>query len=147
MSRFTRLLATFAVGAVMSACSDGHGPFEPISSGLEIPVTLGTLIDLPPGPAPGLEFDTAPGQVTVTWNLTSAPCLVASANALQSGAVVEIRIHRSGDPRALCVDQPAQYHYVSRVLLAPGAYEVRLVDDALGQPLRPVGRSTVRVTP
>jgi len=65
---------------------------------------------------------------------------------LRSGAVVEIRIHRSGDPLALCVAMAVTYRYVAHVPLAPGAYEVRLVDDLLGQQLRPVGRSMVTVT-
>jgi hypothetical protein len=147
MLRSTRLYATLAVGVVLLACSGDHGPFDPLSGGLEIPVRLETLVDLPPGPPPGLDFAATPGELLVMWDVTSAPCLVATASALQSGSVVEVRIHRSGNSLALCVDQPASYSYVAHVPLAPGAYEVRLVDDLLGQPLRPVGRSTVEVTP
>ena len=148
MPRFNRLFAAAVAGVLMSACSsDGHGLFDPLGGGLEVPVTLETSTSTASNGASRVVFTTAPGVVTATWDVTSSPCLDATATAIQSGAVVEIRIHRSANPLALCVAMAVTYRYVAHVPLAPGAYEVRLVDDMLGQQLRPVGRSTIVVTP
>jgi hypothetical protein len=38
------------------------------------------------------------------------------------------------------------YRYTAQVPLVPGPYEIRLVDDLMGQRLRPVGRSMLTVT-
>lgn len=147
MLRSSRLFAAVAVGVLLSACSGSdHGPFEPLPGGATIPVTLETTASPAGASVSQVAFATASGGVTATWDVTSGPCLVATATALQSGAVVEIRIHRSGDPSALCVAMAVTYRYVAHVPLVPGAYEIRLVDDMLGQQLRPVGRSMITVT-
>lgn len=148
MLRSRRLFATIAAGLLLSACSsDGHGLFDPLGGGLAIPVTLETSTSAASGDASRVVFATAPGAATATWDVSSSPCLDATATAIKSGAVVEIRIHRSANPLALCVAMAVSYHYVAHVPLAPGVYELRLVDDMLGQQLRPVGRTTISVKP
>jgi len=144
--RTVRLAASFAVVALFSACHGDDSPFEPLPGGLALPVTLTTTSVVSAQGPEQMTVAAVPGAVDVTWDLVSGPCLLASANALQSGQVIEVRVHRSGDPLALCAAVQVRYHYVARVVIpGPGSYEVRLVDDLLGQPPRPVGRRTVSV--
>jgi len=146
--RTARLFASLAAVAVLSACRGDGNPFEPLPGGLPLPVTLATTVDQASGIAERLDVVATVGGAELTWELVSGPCLQATATALQSGQVIEVRVHRSGNPLANCVAVPATYQYVARVQIpAPGRYEVRLVDDLLGQPLRPVGRATVSVQP
>lgn len=143
ISRLSVLLA-----AVLSSCGGDGNPFQPLHSGTSLPVTLETTIDQPSGTLPRFEITAISGGARLQWDVVSAPCLLSEASALQSGPVIEVRIHRSGNPLALCAATVVAYHYVARVLVpAPGHYEVRLVEDLLGQPLRPVGRGTVAVAP
>lgn len=145
--RTARLIATLAVAVVLGSCSGDGNPFEPLPGGLSLPVSLTTTYDVDAGAVERLDIVPVAGAAELTWSLVSAPCLMADASALRSGNVIEVRIHRSGNPLALCVDRPESYRYVARVQVpAPGAYEIRLYDDLLGQPLRPVGRASVRVT-
>jgi hypothetical protein len=141
----TRLSSLLVALVLVSACSDGRGLFEPLGYGLHVPVTLDAHADVSSGNVARLEITGGPAGAVATWDVTSGPCLDADASALQSGDVVEIRIHRSANALALCVNEPVTYHYVARVTLPPGRYEVRLVDDLLGQALRPIGRGTVEV--
>lgn len=134
--------------SILAACGGDGSPFEPLSGGLAIPVTLTTATDQASGSGEHLEVVAIPGGAQLTWDLVSAPCLDATATALQSGSVVEVRVHRSANPLALCVAIPVHYRHVARVQVpAPGHYDVRLVDEMLGQPPRPVGRATVTVPP
>ena len=147
MSRLPlRRLLPLAVAAVLSSCAGDGNPFEPLPGGLSLPVTLETTVDAPSGALPRFAVVTIAGGAQVEWDVASAPCLVAEASALLAGSVIEVRIHRSGNPLADCVAGTVAYHYVARVMApAPGLYEVRLVDDMPGQPMRPVGRATVTV--
>jgi len=147
MSRLSvRHLASLAVVAILSSCAGDGNPFEPLPGGLAVPVTLETTVEPAGSTVPRFAVVTIAGGAQVEWDVTSGPCLKSEASALQSGLVIEVRIHRSGDPLADCVAGAVTYHYVARVMApAPGQYEVRLVDDMLGQPLRPVGRATVMV--
>jgi hypothetical protein len=139
------LLAFFVLGA---CSSEGYGPFEPLSGGTALPVSLATTITVAAGSAPRLQISGLRGEALVVWDVESAPCLLAAASALRSGNVIEVHIRRSGDPAALCAPGSAAYHYEARVqVAASGAYEVRLVDDLLGQPPRSVGRLLVAVLP
>ena len=144
--RTIRLAASFAAVALLGACHGDGSPFEPLRDGVALPATL-TTTSIPGSQGPEQMAVTAmPGALDVTWDLVSAPCLIASVSALQSGPVVEVRVHRSGEPLALCAAVQVHYRYVARVMIpGPGSYEVRLVDDMLGQPPRPVGRRSVSV--
>lgn len=141
----SRLAAFFVASTLVSACHDGASAFDPLGSGLEVPVALETSTSMASGSVSRLEITGSASGAVATWDVTSGPCLLATASALKSGDVVEVRIHRSGDPLALCVNEPVSYHFVARVTLTPGRYEVRVVDDMLGQSLRPVGRRSVVV--
>lgn len=142
-----RLLGSLAVAALLSSCAGDGNPFEPLPGGLALPVTLETTVEAG-STLPRLSIAATPGGALLEWDVASAPCLMADASALYSGSVIEVRIHRSGNPLADCVAGTVTYHYLARVMApAPGPYEVRLVDDVLGQPLRPVGRANVTVTP
>lgn len=142
-----RLLASLAVVAVLSSCAGDGSPFEPLRGGMALPVTLETTME-PGSTLPRFSVASIPGGAQVEWDVASSPCLMAEASALQAGFVIEVRIHRSGNPLADCVPGTVTYHYMARVMApAPGQYEVRLVDDMLGQPPRPVGRATVAVQP
>lgn len=111
-----------------------------------MPVTLETSVSVASGAAPHLRFVGSNGVVEVMWDVEGPPCLLAEASALQAGPVIEIRIHRSGNPLAQCVAGNVAYHYVARTLaIKPGRYDVRLVDEPLGQQQRSVGRSVVLV--
>ncbi|HEX6598235.1 MAG TPA: hypothetical protein VF034_02865 [Gemmatimonadaceae bacterium] len=139
-------LATLLAAAVLCSCSDGP-PLSPLTEGLALPVTLETTVDPASSSPPRLQISPIPGGAKVEWQVSSAPCLDADASALQSGALIEVRIHRSANPLALCVAGTVTYSYVARVSApAPGHYEVRVIDDMLGQPMRLVGRGTVAVT-
>lgn len=141
-----RLLASFAVVVVLASCAGDGTPFEPLPGGLALPVTLETTVEASSGVMPRFAVVTIAGGAQVEWDVASASCLMAEASALQAGSVIEVRIHRSGNPLADCVAGTVAYHYVARLMApAPGQYEVRLVDDMLGQPPRPVGRATVTV--
>ena len=148
MSRLpVRPLASLAVAVALSSCAGDGTPFSPLPGGLTLPVTLETTVSAPSGVLPRFAVATITGGAQVEWDVASAPCLTADATALYSGAVIEVRIHRSSDPLADCIAGTVAYHYVARVMApAPGQYQVRLVDDMFGQPLRPVGRATVNVT-
>jgi hypothetical protein len=147
MLRRTAGLTSLLAFAAVVSCGGESSPFEPLPGGLALPATLTTTIGQVQG-AERLSVAPAPGGAEVTWDLPSAPCLDASVSALQAGNVVEVRVHRSANPLALCVAMQVSYHHVVRVLIpAPGRYEVRLVDDMLGQPPRPVGRARVAVQP
>ena len=148
MSRSSvRLLASLAVAAALSSCAGDGSPFEPLRGGLALPVALETTAE-PGSTLPRFSVASIPGGAQVEWDVASPPCLMAEASALQAGSVIEVRIHRSGNPLADCVPGTVTYHYMARVMApAPGQYEVRLVDDMLGQPPRPVGRATVAVQP
>ena len=142
-----RLLASLAVVAVLSSCAGDGSPFEPLRGGMALPVTLETTME-PGSTLPRFSVASIPGGAQVEWDVASSPCLMAEASALQAGFVIEVRIHRSGNPLADCVPGTVTYRYMARVMApAPGQYEVRLVDDMLGQPPRPVGRATVAVQP
>jgi len=144
--RTVRLAASFVAVVLLSACHGDGSPFEPLRDGTALPVTL-TTTSVPSSPGPEqMTVAAIPGAMDVTWDVVSAPCLLASASALQSGQVIEVQIHRSGDPLALCAAGQVRYHYVARVVIpGPGSYEVRLVDDMLGQSPRAVGRRTVSI--
>lgn len=146
MPRRLLRLTSLVAFTVLASCGGDGSPFEPLSGGLSLPVTLTTTTDQSSGGGERLDVVAIPGGAQLTWDLVSAPCLDATASALQSGNVVEVRVHRSANPLALCVAIPVHYRHVARVQI-PGAghYEVRLIDDMLGQPPRPVGRATVTV--
>ena len=138
------LLAT----ALLCACAGEGTPFEPLSGGLSVPVTLETTFGGPTDMLPRLEITAVGGAAKIEWDVASPPCLDAEASALLAGQVIEVRIHRSADALALCVAGTVAYHYVARVAVpGPGAFEIRLVDDLLGPPLRPIGRATVSLLP
>ncbi|HEX5972567.1 MAG TPA: hypothetical protein VFY85_11610 [Gemmatimonadaceae bacterium] len=141
-----RLLASLAVVVVLASCAGDGNLFEPLPGGLALPVTLETTVEASSGVLPRFAVVTIAGGAQVEWDVASAACLMAEASALQAGSVIEVRIHRSSNPLADCVAGTVAYHYVARLMApAPGQYEVRLVDDMLGQPPRPVGRATVTV--
>lgn len=142
-----RQVTLVAAGALLAACSGSSGPFEPLPGGMALPVSLATTFDAAPSSDPSrLKITATAGGARVQWDVASAPCLVAEASALRSGSVIEVRIHRSANSLALCVATTVQYHYEAIVAVpAPGHYEIRLVDDLLGQPLRPIGRGAVAV--
>jgi hypothetical protein len=145
MLRFTRLFGSLAAAVLLSSC-EATGAVEPISGGMQLAVTLETSVSAPSGAAPHLQFVGSNGVVEVVWDVEGPPCLLAEASALQAGPVIQIRIHRSGDPLAQCVAGNVAYHYVARTLeINPGRYDVRLVDETLGQKPRSVGRSLVLV--
>lgn len=141
---FASLLAL----TILASCGGDGSPFEPLAGGLSLPVSLTTTTDQASRGGERLDVVAVPGGAQLTWDVVSAPCLDAAASAIQSGNVVEVRVHRSGNPLALCVAMQVNYRYVARVEIAgQGRYEVRLVDDLLGQPMRPVGRASVAVPP
>jgi hypothetical protein len=145
MPRLTRLLGALAAVATLCSC-EATSAVDPLTGGMHLPVTLATSISAPSGAAPHLQFSGGNGAVEVVWDVESPPCLLAEASALQAGPVIEIRIHRSGDPLALCIEGNVAYHYVARTpAIVPGRYDVRLVDESLGQKPRSVGRSVVLV--
>ena len=141
-------VASLLTFAAVASCSGDGSPFEPLPGGIALPVALTTATDQSSGGGERLDVVAVPGGAELTWDLVSSPCLDATATALQSGNVVEVRVHRSANPLALCVAMQVSYRYVARVQMpVPGQYDVRLVDDMLGQPLRPVGRASVAVPP
>jgi len=148
MLRRIRSFASLLTVTLLVSCGGDGSPFEPLPGGLSLPVTLTTTSDVASGGTERLDVVAVPGGAQLTWDLTSSPCLDATASALQAGNVVEVRVHRSANPLALCVAMQVSYRHVLRVQI-PGAgrYEVRLVDDMLGQSPRPVGRATVAVQP
>jgi hypothetical protein len=140
-------VASLLTLAVVASCGGDGSPFAPLPGGIALPVTLTTATDQSSS-GERLDVVAVPGGAELTWDLVSSPCLDATATALQSGNVVEVRVHRSANPLAQCVAMQVSYRYVARVQMpAPGQYDVRLVDDMLGQPLRPVGRGSVAVPP
>ena len=144
--RTARRVTLLAAAALLAGCGSG-GPFEPLSAGTALPVSLTTTVDAAPSTDPlRVRFTAIAGGVKVQWDVASTACLLAEASALRSGPVIEVRIHRSGNPLVGCVASIVEYHYEAIVAVpAPGRYEVRLVDDLLGQPLRPIGRGAVAV--
>jgi len=139
-------LAALLAAATLCSCSDSPS-LSPLPGGLAVPVTLETAVNSASSAPPRLQISPTPGGAKVEWDVSSAPCLDAEASALQSGALIEIRIHRSANALALCVAGTVTYSYTARVLApAPGRYEVRVIDDMFGQPMRLVGRGTVTVT-
>ena len=145
--RTTRRLASLAVAVLLAACNGSGGPFEPMSGGITLPVTLATTFNGMPVTDPSrLRITGVAGGAQVQWDVVSPACLIAEASARHVGSVIEVRIHRSGNPLASCVAAMVAYHYEANVIVpAPGGYEVRVVDDLLGQPLRPIGRAAVAV--
>jgi hypothetical protein len=147
MLRFTRIPGSLAALALLVAC-EATGAVAPLTGGTPLPVKLATSVSAPSGAAPRLQFVGSDGSIEVVWDVESPPCLLAEASALRVGPVVEIRIHRSADPLALCIEGNVAYHYVARTLaVVPGRYDVRLVDETLGQEPRSVGRSLLLVQP
>jgi hypothetical protein len=147
MRRFTRILGLLAAAALLSSC-EATGAVGPLTSGTSLPVTLATSVAAPSGAAPRLQFVGKNGALEVVWDVESSPCLLAEASSLRVGPVIEIRLHRSGNPLALCIEGSVAYHYVARIeAVIPGRYDVRLVDELLGQEPRSVGRSLVQVQP
>jgi hypothetical protein len=145
MFRLTRLVGSLAAVATLCSC-EATSAVDPLTGGTHLPVTLETSFSAPSGAAPHLQFNGGHGVIEVVWDVESAPCLLVEASALQAGPVIEIRLHRSGNPLALCTDDNVAYHYVARTqAIVPGRYDVRLVDEILGQKPRSVGRSVVLV--
>jgi hypothetical protein len=144
--RTGRLLASLVIALVLSSCRGDGNPLEPLQGGLSLPVTLSTAAGGNAGSPEQLDIAPVSGGAEVSWTITSSPCLIADATALQAGRVIEVRIHRSGNPLALCTMDAVSYHYVAQVQIPEsGRYEIRLFDDLLGQPMRPVGQRTISV--
>lgn len=86
-------------------------------------------------------------MIEVIWDVESAPCLIAEASGVLAESVIEIQIHRAGDPLGDCASVRVAYHYVARTqAVAPGRYDVRVIDATLGLSPREVGRRSVVVT-
>ena len=125
--RAARLLTPLAIVLALSSCRGDGNPFEPLQGGLSLSVTLTTTEGGSAGSPEQLDIAPAAGGAELSWTVTSSPCLMADASALQAGNVIEVRIHRSGNPLALCAAVMVSYHYVANVQIpAPGRYEVRL---------------------
>ena len=131
----------------LSACgSDGPTAVEPLPGATAVSVTLSETIPISTEGLPRLQFTGLAGAAELMWEVESPPCLLAEASAERAGSIVAIHISRSGNPLANCSPDPEGYRYVARVAgLAPGRYEVRLIDNLLGQPPREVGRGSVMV--
>ena len=146
--RAARLIASLAVAAVLCSCNGDGSPFEPLQDGLSLSVSLTSAEGGDAGSPERLDIVPVSGGAELTWTVGSSGCLIADASALQSRNVVEVRIHRRGNPLALCTAELVSFRYVARVQIpTSGQYEIRLYDALLGQPLRPVGRAFVAVLP
>ena len=151
MLRFARLTAALVAAAVVCACGDNKvaALFSPLTDGTSLPVSLETTTQPISTPLPHFTVGGIPGGATIEWDDQSHGCLTATATALQSGSIVEVRLHRSGDPAANCpAGTIVVYRYAMQLdIPVPGQYDVRLVDEKLGQAPKPVGRATVTVAP
>jgi hypothetical protein len=150
MPRFARLPAALIALALLCACDNKVAElFQPLTDGTSLPVSLETTTQPITTPLPHFKVGGIPGGATIEWDDLSQGCLTASATALQSGNIVEVRLHRSGDPSANCAPGTViVYRYAMQVdIPVPGQYEVRLVDEKLGQAPKPIGRATVTVGP
>ena len=98
---FSRTLGLSAVVLVCACDAKVSTVVEPLENATPLTVSLQTAYPSPPV-KPSLSVLAAPSAILVSWELMSAPCLIATASAAQSGSVVEIQIQRSGDPLANC---------------------------------------------
>jgi hypothetical protein len=142
-----RLLGCFVAGMLLSACRAASDitAYAQLVAADTIAVTLGTT-GVPLSGLPRLQIVGQSGEVSVVWEVESPPCLIASATAARAGSVIEIRLQRGFNPLADCAAGNFGYRYSARVpALAPGQYEVRLVDVFAQQLPAEVGRSAVVV--
>lgn len=142
-----RILACFVAGALLLSCSATSDitAFEPLVGADSLAVTLqrtsATVSDMPT-----LQISGIMHGVDAVWQVTGGACDIASATAARAGSVIEIRLHRGGDPLANCVAMAVGYRYAARIVgLEPGRYEVRFVDEYAQRPPTEIGRSSVVV--
>ncbi len=146
--RHTLVVVTFVVGALLSSCATTGEvtPFEPLVGGEPVAVSLVTTADIPLSGLPRLEISATAAEVNARWEVEGVSCLIAQATASRVGSVIEIQLHRGGNPLANCVAARVGYQYMARVTgLAQGRFEVRLVDVFADQPAVAIGRKSVVV--
>ncbi|MEO5815908.1 MAG: hypothetical protein ABIT20_11580 [Gemmatimonadaceae bacterium] len=146
--RYSRPLASLFIGVLLSSCSAASDitAFEPLVNAAPVAVSLQSAADIPLSGLPRLNFSATAAEVNVLWEVESRSCIIAEASASRAGNVVEIQLHRGGDPAANCVVARVGYRYAMRVAgLEQGRYEVRLVDVFAAQPVVAVGRDSVVV--
>jgi hypothetical protein len=148
MLRYSRRLGPLFVGVLLSSCSAASDitAFEPLVDATPVAVSLTSAADVPLTGLPRLDISATAGEVSVTWEVESGSCVIAEASASRAGSVVEIQLHRGGNPGANCVAARMGYRYVARVVgLEQGKYEVRLMDVFATLPAVAIGRKSVVV--
>lgn len=146
--RHAHVLGSFVAGALLCSCTAASdiAAFEPLAGGAPVAVSLLSSTGLPLSGLPRLNISATAAEVNVIWEVESASCVIAHASAARGGNVVEIQLHRGGDPVASCVAARVGYRYVARVAgLEQGRYEVRLVDVFADLPAHEIGRRSVVV--
>ena len=146
--RSARIVSSLVVGMLLSSCSaatDITG-YEPLVGAEPTAVMLQTTTGIPVAGLPRLTISSTAAEVNVVWEVESGACLIVQATASRAGSILEIRLHRSGNPLALCVASMIGYRYSLRVPeLGQGRYEVRFVETFGEQPPVEIGRQSVVV--
>ena len=121
---------------------------DPLPRGTPVTTFLQSTAGVPLRGLPRFQLSALPGAAEVTWEVESVACVLAQASGTQSGSVLAISIRRAGGPEESCFRGPVGYRYVARAQgLAPGRYEVRLIDVTSDAHPREVGRGSVVVGP
>ena len=152
-SRRASTLGAFAVSTLLCSCGSAvqrhvASSAEPQPRGTPVTTFLQSTAGVPLRGLPRFQLSALPGAAEVTWEVESVACVLAQASGTQSGSVLAISIRRAGGPEESCYRGPVGYRYVAVAQgLAPGRYEVHLIDVTSGEHPREVGRGSVVVAP
>ena len=157
--RTRSLIVTLAASLAAAACAPvpGSSPATPTdatprveSAEDSLAVTLAETVRPPAAgtPADALRATGGAASVAVVWEVRSGPCMLATPSARRAGGEIVVRVARGGNPVALCAAGEVVYRYEIAVRGVPaGTYRVRLVEEPVEAPARPVGVVTVVVRP
>ena len=118
----------------------------PLSGGVPIPASVVGTESVSMSLVPSLMITAQAGTVDVVLGVASTGCMIVEASADRVGDVLQVHVSRRGDPAANCVPGSFGYLYLVRATdVPPGRYEIRVLDEVLGMPVREAGRAQMVV--
>ena len=136
------VLSILVVAALACHSSAATEPgVVPLSGGTPIPVSIVGTESVSMSVVPSLMVTAQAGSVDVVWGVASSGCLIVEASADRVGEVLQVHVSRSSDPRANCAPGSFGVRYLVRATdVPPGRYELRVLDEISGMPVREAGR-------